>query len=151
LTYFIVDMESPGVEGKPLRQITGDAEFNEMFFTDVRVPAENILGSEGEGWRVAMTTLMHERASLGVGLQVRSRIALEELRTLARATMEDGRSRAADPLVRQRLAQLFIECEAMRFNGYRGLTRMPPGEQPGPEGSNNKLMWSDVNQSIADA
>jgi len=151
LTYFIVDMESPGVEVKPLRQITGDAEFNEMFFTDVRVPAENILGSEGEGWRVAMTTLMHERASLGVGLQVRSRIALEELRTLARATMEDGRSRAADPLVRQRLAQLFIECEAMRFNGYRGLTRMLRGEQPGPEGSINKLMWSEVNQRIADA
>src|SRR5438309_712864 len=86
-------------EAKTPPLINGDAEFNEMFFTDLRVPAENILGSEGEGWRVAMTTLMHERASLGVGLQVRSRIALEELRTLARATMEDGRSRAADPLV----------------------------------------------------
>lgn len=144
LTYLIVDMESPGVEVKPLVQLTGDAEFNEIYFTDVRVPRENLLGGVGEGWRVAMTTLMHERATLGVSLQVRSRIAFDDLVTLVHAGGGD------DPLLRQKLAQLHIETEAMRFNGYRGLTRMLRGEPPGPEGSINKLMWSEVNQRLMD-
>jgi alkylation response protein AidB-like acyl-CoA dehydrogenase len=142
LTYLIVDMESPGVEVKPLVQMTGDAEFNEIYFTDVRVARENLLGGVGEGWRVAMTTLMHERATLGVALQVRSRIAFDDLATLARGA--DG------PLLRQKLAQLYIETEAMRFNGYRGLTGMLRGEPPGPEGTINKLMWSEVNQRLMD-
>jgi alkylation response protein AidB-like acyl-CoA dehydrogenase len=149
LTYLIVDMESPGVEVKPLVQMTGDSEFNEIYFTDVRVPRENLLGAVGEGWRVAMTTLMHERATLGVALQVRSRIAFDELVTVARSS-GNGASRSADPLVRQKLAQLYIETEVMRFNGYRGLTRMLRGEPPGPEGSINKLMWSEVNQRLMD-
>jgi alkylation response protein AidB-like acyl-CoA dehydrogenase len=148
LTYIIVDMQSPGIEVKPLRQMTGDAEFNEIYFTDVRVPRVNVLGAIGEGWRVAMTTLMHERASLGVGLQVRSRIAVDDLRTLARATQANGHSRADDAVVRQKIAQLVIEVEAMKFNSYRGLTQMLKGEEPGPEGSINKLMWSEVNQRI---
>jgi alkylation response protein AidB-like acyl-CoA dehydrogenase len=149
LTYLIVDMKSPGVEVKPLVQMTGDAEFNEIYFTDVRVPKENLLGGIGEGWRVAMTTLMHERATLGVALQVRSRIAFDELLTLVRASHGangDGDGEAA--LTRQKLAQLYIETEAMRYNGYRGLTRMLRGEPPGPEGSINKLMWSEVNQRL---
>jgi alkylation response protein AidB-like acyl-CoA dehydrogenase len=167
LTYLIVDMKSPGVEVRPLRQITGDAEFNEIYFTDVRVPAANLLGEEGAGWKVAMTTLMHERASLGVGLQVRTRIALEDLMTLARAAHpargeagDRGGSAAVrpvgvppsglDPILRQEIAQLAIDIEAMRLNSYRGLTRMLRGEQPGPEGSINKLMWSEVNQRLCD-
>jgi alkylation response protein AidB-like acyl-CoA dehydrogenase len=148
LTYLIVDMTSPGIEVRPLRQITGDAEFNEIYFTDVRVPAANILGAEGGGWKVAMTTLMHERSSLGVGLQVRTRIALEDLMTLARAAHPGNGG--LDPLLRQEIAQLAVEVEAMRLNGYRGLTRMLRGEQPGPEGSINKLMWSEVNQRLCD-
>ena len=150
LTYLIVDMQSPGIEVRPLRQITGDAEFNEMYFTEVRVPRANLLGEVGGGWRVAMTTLMHERATLGVGLQVQLRIALDELRALSRTILVDGLPRSADPLVRQRIAQLVIEVEAMRINGLRGLTRMLQGEQPGPEGSVNKLMWSELNQRIAE-
>jgi alkylation response protein AidB-like acyl-CoA dehydrogenase len=148
LTYLIVDMKSPGVEVRPLRQITGDAEFNEIYFTDVRVPAANVLGEEGAGWKVAMTTLMHERASLGVGLQVRTRIALDDLMTLARAATP--RNGGVPPMLRQEIARLAIECEAMRLNSYRGLTRMLRGEQPGPEGSINKLMWSEVNQRLCD-
>ena len=148
LTYMIVDMTSPGVEVRPLRQITGDAEFNEIYFTDVRVPAANLLGEEGAGWKVAMTTLMHERASLGVGLQVRTRIALEDLMTLARAAHPGNGG--LDPLLRQEIAQLAIDVEAMRLNSYRGLTRMLRGDQPGPEGSINKLMWSEVNQRLCD-
>jgi len=95
-----------------------------------------------------MTTLMHERATLGVALQVRTRVAFEELAALARETRSNGGTRSADPLVRQKLAQLFIETEAMRFNGYRGLTAMLRGEPPGPEGTINKLMWSEVNQRL---
>ncbi|HEV7678875.1 MAG TPA: acyl-CoA dehydrogenase family protein [Candidatus Dormibacteraeota bacterium] len=151
LTYLIVDMKSPGVEVKPLVQMTGDAEFNEIYFTDVRVPRENLLGGVGEGWRVAMTTLMHERATLGVALQVRSRIAFDELITLVRAAhgaSGDGEAEGEGALVRQKLAQLYIDTEAMRCNGYRGLTRMLRGETPGPEGSINKLMWSEVNQRL---
>jgi alkylation response protein AidB-like acyl-CoA dehydrogenase len=150
LTYLIVDMHSPGIEVRPLRQITGDAEFNEMYFTDVRVPRSNLLGEIGGGWRVAMTTLMHERATLGVGLQVRTRIALDALRVLARETLVDGVPRSADPVIRQRIAQLSIEVEAMRLNGLRGLTRVLNGEEPGPEGSVNKLMWSELNQRISE-
>ncbi|HXA30473.1 MAG TPA: acyl-CoA dehydrogenase [Candidatus Angelobacter sp.] len=150
LTYLIVDMKSPGIEVKPLRQMTGDAEFNEIYFSDVRVPRANLLGGVGEGWRVAMTTLMHERATLGVALQVRSRIAFDELAALARATRSNGAPKSEDPLVRQQLAQLYIETEVMRYNGYRGLTAMLRGEPPGPEGTINKLMWSEVNQRIMD-
>jgi alkylation response protein AidB-like acyl-CoA dehydrogenase len=145
LTYLIVDMESPGVEVRPLRQLTGDAEFNEIYFTDVQVPRENLLGSIGEGWRVAITTLMHERASMGVALQVRTRISLDELFTLVRNS--DQRH---DPLLRQKLAELYIEVEAMRLNAYRGLTRMLRGDEPGPEGSINKLMWSEVSQRLTE-
>jgi alkylation response protein AidB-like acyl-CoA dehydrogenase len=150
LTYLIVDMKAPGVEVKPLRQMTGDAEFNEIYFTDVRVPRANLLGGVGEGWRVAMTTLMHERATLGVALQVRSRIAFDELAALARETRSNGAAKSEDPLVRQHLAQLFIETEVMKYNGYRGLTAMLRGEPPGPEGTINKLMWSEVNQRLMD-
>jgi len=150
LTYLIVDMESPGVEVKPLVQMTGDAEFNELYFTDVRVPKENLLGGVGEGWRVAMTTLMHERATLGVALQVRTRIAFDDLVELVRSDDGAEGSPVHDAVVRQKLAQLYVETEAMRFNGYRGLTRMLRGEPPGPEGSINKLMWSEVNQRLMD-
>ena len=147
LTYLILDMHAPGVEIRPLRQITGDAEFNELFFTDVRVPLENLLGEEGGGWTVAMTTLMNERGTLGVGLQVRSRIALEELVALARRTGAEG---GVDPVMRQRIAQLAMDIEAMRINSYRGLTGILRGGAPGPEGSINKLMWSEVNQRLCD-
>lgn len=145
LTYLILDMRSPGVEVRPLRQMTGDAEFNEIYLTDVRVPADHVIGRVGDGWRVAMTTLMHERASFGIGVQIRTRITLDQLLAMVRESEVRD-----DPVMRQKLAQLFIEVEAMRLNGYRGLTGMLRGEQPGPEGSINKLMWSEVNQRITE-
>lgn len=145
LTYLILDMHAPGVEARPLRQMTGDAEFNEIFLTDVEVPLENVLGDIGDGWRVAMTTLMHERATFGVGVQIQTRITFDELLDLARQVgLQD------DPLIRQHLAQLYIEIEAMRLNGQRVMAGVLRGEVPGPEGSINKLMWSEVNQRVAD-
>jgi alkylation response protein AidB-like acyl-CoA dehydrogenase len=148
LTYFILDMDTDGVEVRPLRQISGDAEFNEIFLTDVTVPAESVLGEEGDGWSVAITTLMNERASLGIALTVRLEVALRRLVELARNTKLDGSRAADDPLTRDRLAQLWIELQALRFTNYRALSSFLARGVPGPEGSTAKLVWSEANQRL---
>jgi alkylation response protein AidB-like acyl-CoA dehydrogenase len=150
ITYFLVDMESPGVEVRPLRQMTGTAEFNEMFFTDVRVPRENILGDLNDGWRVAMTTLMNERGTLGFALSVQARIALDELIGKAKTLKRNGKPAIEDPVVRQRIAQLHVEIEAMRLSGYRALSTVIRTGVPGPEGSLGKLLWSESMQKLTD-
>ena len=141
LTYLLVDMESPGVEVRPLVQITGDAEFNEIFFKDVKVPKSQILGEAGSGWAVAMTTLLHERGTLGMALATRAQITAAELAEHARKL-----GRGADPLVRQKVAQYTIEARALQLNGYRAVTAVKRSGIPGPEGSILKLMWSELNQ-----
>ena len=140
LTYLIVDMHSPGVEVRPLRQITGEAEFNEIFFTDVEVPVENRLGEEGEGWQVAMTTLLHERGTLGFALTAVLEVSVRKLLVLAEG-VED-----AD--LRQRIAREWIELQALRFTNYRSLTTLMKTGIPGPEGSIAKLQWSLANQRL---
>ncbi len=151
LTYFLMDMEQEGVQVRPLRQITGEAEFNELFIEQARVPDENIIGGEGNGWAVAITTLMHERATLAFGLQVSVQIAIRELVEHARRTPgPNGRPAAEDPLVRQRLAQLMIESEVLRLNAYRSLSATMQGGVPGPEGSLGKWHWSEVNQALTE-
>ena len=125
LTYFLLDMEQDGVEVRPLVQITGESEFNELFLEEARVPHENIVGGEGNGWSVAITTLMHERAGLAFALQVRVQVALRELRDLIREAGLDG-----DPVIRQRYGQLVAEAQVLRLTAYRGLTR----DAPGPRG-----------------
>ena len=145
LTYFILDMEQPGVQVRPLRQITGEAEFNELFLEEARIPHANIVGGEGNGWAVAITTLMHERATLAFGLQIQVKIALRELMAQAR---ESGA--AADPVVRDRLAQLYIEAEVLRLNAYRGLSAIMKTGVPGPEGSLGKWQWAEVNQALTE-
>jgi alkylation response protein AidB-like acyl-CoA dehydrogenase len=151
LTYFLMDMEQDAVQVRPLVQITGEAEFNELFIEEARIPDENIVGGEGNGWAVAITTLMHERATLAFGLQVGAQIALAELVERARtARAQDGRVAGEDPLVRQRLAQLLIEAEVLRLNAYRGLSATMHSGVPGPEGSLGKWHWSEVNQSLTE-
>ncbi len=145
LTYLLVDMESPGVEVRPLVQITGDAEFNEIFFKDVQVPKSQILGEAGKGWAVAMTTLLHERGTLGMALATRAQITAAELADHARKL-----GRGSDPLVRQKIAKYTIEARALQLNGYRALTAMKRNGIPGPEGSILKLMWSELNQQMAE-
>ena len=145
LTYFLMDMDQPGVEIRPLRQITGEAEFNELFIEEARIPHANIVGGENNGWVVAITTLMHERAGLAFALQVEVQIALREL--IARAK-ETGAS--VDPVVRQRLAQLYVEAQVLRLNAYRGLTATMKRGAPGPEGSLGKWHWAEVNQSLTE-
>jgi alkylation response protein AidB-like acyl-CoA dehydrogenase len=143
LTYFLLDMEQDGVEVRPLRQITGEAEFNELFFDDAFVPEENVVGGVDNGWAVAITTLMHERAGLAFALQVDVHIALRELVALVR-------ERGVLDLLRDRLAQLQIEAQVLRLNAYRGLTSMMRHGAPGPEGSLGKWHWAEVNQSLAE-
>jgi alkylation response protein AidB-like acyl-CoA dehydrogenase len=142
LTYVIVDMHAPGVEVRPLRQITGEAEFNEIFFTDVEVPRENLLGEIGGGWQVAMTTLLHERGTLGFALTGTLEMQVGKLVALAK---ERG---ADDPLIRDRVAQEWIELQALKYTNYRSLTTLVQTGIPGPEGSGSKLHWSEQNQRL---
>jgi alkylation response protein AidB-like acyl-CoA dehydrogenase len=145
LTYVILDMQAPGVEVRPLVQITGDAEFNELFFNDVVVPTENVLGEAGNGWAVAMTTLLHERGTLGMALTAQAQRTAEELVDHVRRT-----GRGQDRLYRQRIAQHVIEAEALRLNGLRALSATMRSGIPGPEGSILKLMWSELNQRMTE-
>ena len=143
-TYLTADMHTSGVSVRPLVQITGHAEFNELFFDDVRVPVSNRLGAEGEGWQVAMTTLLHERGTMGAGLQVMSRITLDRLLTLV---AELGV--ADDPVVRERLASFQLDVEGLRLTNLRAITKMERGI-PGPEGSMSKLLWERVQQRMGE-
>jgi len=146
LTYILVDMKSPGVEVRPLRQLTGETEFNELFFRDVRVPVENVLGRAGEGWEVAIGTLMHERATLGAGMQITFRRQFDRLVELSHVVERNGRPAAEDPVMRQKLAQSYVDIEIMRLNQMRSISRISQTGVPGPEGSVHKIFWSELNQ-----
>ena len=141
LTYLIVDMRSRGVEVRPLTQITGEAEFNEIFFERVEVPAANVLGEIGGGWQVAMTTLLHERGTLGFALQA-------QLEASVRRLLELARDREATPLQRDAVAHAWMEVQALRLTNYRALAHLEVTGIPGPEGSISKLVWSEANQRL---
>ncbi len=148
ITYFLLDMHSPGVSVRPLRQITGDAEFNEVFFENVSIPAEHVLGGVNNGWEVGITTLMYERLALGFGLQVRLRIALDALIELARRTTLNGEIAARNPIMRQKLAQLWIDTEVFKYTGARAVTKLLKGEMPGAEASAGKIWWCETHQRL---
>jgi alkylation response protein AidB-like acyl-CoA dehydrogenase len=150
LTYFIMDMEQEAVQVRPLVQITGEPEFNELFIEEARIPDENVVGGVGNGWNVAITTLMNERAGLAFGALARIQRGIKRLIDLAGDTKLNGGTAAEDSAVRQRLAQLYIDSEAMRINAYRGLTATMKHGIPGPEGSLGKWQWADLNQGITD-
>jgi alkylation response protein AidB-like acyl-CoA dehydrogenase len=151
LTYFLMDMKQDGVEAKPLVQITGEGEFNEVFINEARIPDENVVGQVGEGWNVAITTLMNERAGLAFGAIAAIHNSLAKLATLATEVREEGGTSASeDAYFRQRIAQLFIEAETMRLNAYRGLTKTMESGIPGPEGSLGKWQWADINQDLTE-
>jgi alkylation response protein AidB-like acyl-CoA dehydrogenase len=150
LTYFLMDMEQDGVQTRPLVQITGEGEFNEVFFEEARVPDANVVGGVGNGWAVAITTLMNERAGLAFGAISQIQNSLGRLSKLARETPSNGGTAADDPYFRQRIAQLHIEVETMRLNAYRGLTKTMQSGIPGPEGSLGKWQWADLNQDLTE-
>ena len=144
ISFLLVDMKTPGITVRPLRQITGEAEFNETFFDNVRVPAENLVGKLNEGWAVAITTLAYERDLLTFIRHISLRNALHRLIKLAQS-----RGRNTDPVMRQTIAGLWIGERALQISGYRSLTRILKGGQPGPEGSTSKLFWSQLDQELA--
>jgi len=148
ITYFLLDMKTPGVTVKPLKQLTGDAEFNEVFFDNVRVHESRVLGGVNNGWAVGLTTLMYERLALGFGLQVRLRISVDQLLDMARRMDKNGRSLTKDPVMRQKLAQLWIDTESLKYTGARAVTRLLKGELPGPEASAGKMMWVETHQRL---
>lgn len=133
ITAFVLDLRAPGVTVRPLRQMTGTADFNEIFLEDVRVPHENVIGEVDDGWHVAVTTLMNERSSIG-GSAGTARSSLPF--RLAELARRDG---PADPITRQRLVDVYIQAELQRFLGMRALTAALQGRRPGPEGSIAKL------------
>lgn len=147
LSYLLVDIQSPGVTVRPLVQVTGDAEFNEVFFEDVRVPKANLVGEKNRGWQVAVTTLMFERVNFGIGHQMEP--LLQQLSDLAKRLSMNGHTAAEDAAVRQQIAQFYIEAQAVKYNNFRQLTRQLRGNPPGPEGSIGKLAASELNLRIA--
>lgn len=151
LSYLLVDIGLPGVEVKPLPQITGEASFNEIFFDNVKVPADMLVGKEGQGWMIAITTLMFERTlgdvSQGSAFCSNFRIMLE----MAGKARRSGKPALDDPLFRQQLGQTYIEIMTLKYHGLRNLSRQLKGDIPGPEGSVGKLLWSLPNQKLTAA
>lgn len=144
ISYFLVDMHSPGITVRPLVQITGDHGFNEVFFQDVRVPRKNMVGAKNQGWQVAVTTLAFERSSMGSGQARDILTASRELAALARRTPRNSGTAWDDSSVRQQLAAFACEASALRYLNLRQLTRKLKGLPPGPEGSGAKLVMSDL-------
>jgi alkylation response protein AidB-like acyl-CoA dehydrogenase len=151
ITFLLVDMKSPGITVRPLRQMTGEAEFNEVFLDNVRVPVENVVGEMDRGWEVAITTLAYERDLLTFIRNISLRNALDRLIELARRVKINGGRAADNPVLRQKLAALVINEKCLQLNNYRSLTKILKGGQPGPEGSISKLFWSQVDQELAEA
>ncbi len=145
LSYLLVDMKTPGVTVKPLRQMTGSSEFNEMFFEDVRVPRHNLLGGLNNGWKVAMTTLANERGTMSLAMAARFFMTYNEMVNMCRKL---DRPVLKDPRVRQQLAQFFVDLQGLKYTLYRSFSTILRGGTPGPEGSVSKIAWSELNQRM---
>jgi len=148
LSYLLVDMSLPGVDARPMRQITGESEFNEVFFDNVRVPVDMRVGEEGKGWMIAITTLMFERVMGDVLMGSAYEKAMERMVQMAWKTKKSGRPVIEDPVYRQQLAQSYIEVMVLKYHGIRNISNELKGGTPGPEGSIGKLLWSEPNQRI---
>jgi len=146
LTYFVVDMHDPGVEIRPITQINGGQGFNEVFFTDVRIPDAWRLDEIGNGWRVSLTTLMNERASIGAG---GGESMVDELVQFAREAKRGDQRLIDDPAVRQRIADYYVRFKGVEFTGHRVKTALSRGALPGPEASLGKLVGAALMQDIA--
>jgi alkylation response protein AidB-like acyl-CoA dehydrogenase len=147
ITYFVVDMQAPGVEIRPIQQINGATNFNEVFFTDVRVPDANRVGGIDDGWRGAITTLMNERASIGGGGA--GGPTYEDLLRLAERVTLRGSAAIESSSVRERLADFYTRSKGLQYTGYRTLTALSRGQTPGPQSSMGKLVGAAMRQQMA--
>jgi alkylation response protein AidB-like acyl-CoA dehydrogenase len=146
ISYFILDMHSPGVEVRPLKQITGNAEFCEVFFDDVHISAESLIGKEGQGWKLAQTTLGFERGGNTLGRATMHRINFARLVDVCRQVEFDDRPAIEEPSVRRKLGQMLVDMEVLRFGSMRILSKLEKGQRPGPESSIDKLYYSELDK-----
>lgn len=146
---FWIDMKSPGIECKPIHQMSGARGFNEVFFTDVRVKDSQRLGALNDGWKVSIVTLMNERASVGGSGGSPGGIAMSALRLAQKVEGEDGQPMSKDSAVREKIADWYVKSEGLRFTGLRSLTALSKGQTPGPEASVSKLVQAAGAQDIA--
>jgi len=149
LSYFFLDMKSPGIEVKPIKQISGASNFNEVYFTDVRVPDAQRLGAVGQGWQVALTTLMNERASIGGGGSGRGTVSCDTLVELCETINLEGKPAIEDSAVQAKLADWYVKEAGLKFTGYRSMSALSRGETPGPENSIGKLVAAPMRQDMA--
>jgi alkylation response protein AidB-like acyl-CoA dehydrogenase len=147
ISYFIIDMHAPGVEVRPLKQITGSSEFCEVFMTNVKIPVENLIGAEGQGWELAQTTLGYERGGSALARYTRWRSNLNRLIEVCRTLPRNGGVAFDDPVVRQKLGKMLAELEVMRYAGLRVLSKLEKGQHPGPESSVDKLYYSEMDKA----
>jgi alkylation response protein AidB-like acyl-CoA dehydrogenase len=140
VSFLLVKLDTPGITVRPLRQLTGESEFGEVFFEDARVPKENLVGQVGEGWRIAMTVLMYERGAASLGHAERYG---QDIVALARTLKQQGRLNGA---AREKMARIVVENEVMRANGIRTLANFADGKVPGPESSIEKVYWSEFDR-----
>ena len=145
ISFLLVDIRQPGIEVRPIKMISGDSEFNEVFYTDATCPKENVVGGVNDGWRVAMTLLGFERGEAAATVPIRFQAELDRLFLLAKE-----RGVADDPVIRQKLAWAYSKVQIMRYNGMRVLTRFLQGHHPGPDGAIFKLYWSEYHQTLTE-
>ncbi|MEQ8486669.1 MAG: acyl-CoA dehydrogenase family protein [Pseudomonadales bacterium] len=146
LTYFYLDMKSPGIEIKPIKQLSGDANFNEVYFTDVRIPDSQRLGAVGQGWQVSLTTLMNERASIGAG---GTQVGFDRVFKLAQKVQIDDKPAIENAAVRAKLADWYCQEAGLKYTSYRTLSALSRGDIPGPENSIGKLVGAPKTQDMA--
>ncbi|HLI50667.1 MAG TPA: acyl-CoA dehydrogenase family protein [Thermomicrobiaceae bacterium] len=148
ISCILIDMHAPGVEVRPLKQISGASEFNEVFFNHVRVPAENLVGTLNVGWQIAQTTLSYERGGSTLGRVAEHSARLTRLLEVAQELRRDGHRAIDDPVTRQKLGRMLAEVEVLRYGSLRILSRLEKGLRPGPESSIAKLHYSELDQRL---
>ena len=151
MSMLLVDMHQPGVESRPLKQMTGASEFGEVFFTDATCPRSDVLGGEGNGWATAMLLLSFERGSSAIGQYTEFRRQWDDVVDVARALDRDGRPAAEDPVLRQQLAGALVELECLKYHSWHVLTQTTSGRDLGFEASMTKIMWSETFRRVSDA
>jgi len=145
ISFLLVDMRQPGIEVRPIKMISGDSEFNEVFYTDAVCPKENVVGGVNDGWRVAMTLLGFERGEAAATGPIQFQAEVDRLLMLAKE-----RGKADDPVIRQKLAWAYTKVQVMRYNGMRVLTQFLQGHHPGPDAAISKLYWSEYHQLVTE-
>src|SRR3954449_10560266 len=145
ISFILVDMRQPGIEVRPIKMISGESEFNEVFYTDATAPKDEVVGGVNNGWAVAMTLLGYERGEAAATVPIRFKAELDRLLALARET-----GAINDPNIRQRLAWCYCKVQIMRYNGMRTLTKFLHGHQPGPDGAISKLYWSEYHKIVTE-